>query len=67
MINKHQLISGMTVILESPSISPQAPEQYMRLASVISVVSFIVSYNPKYFGKFLNRAAEAIKKNKKEK
>ncbi len=58
------IISGMIIVLQSPPISPQTPEQYARLASVVSVVSFIVSYNPKYFGKFLHRAAEAIKKKK---
>lgn len=58
------VISGMIIILDTPPISPQTPNQYVRLASVISVVSFIVSYNPKYFGKFLHRAAESIVKRK---
>ncbi len=59
------IISGMIIILESPPISPTGPAQYVRLASVISVASFIVSYNPKYFGKLLHRAAESIVKKKK--
>jgi hypothetical protein len=60
------IISGMIIILESPPISPTAPAQYVRLATVISVASFIVSYNPRYFGKLLHRAAESIIKRKKE-
>jgi len=59
------IISGMIIILESPPISPTAPDQYVRLASVISVASFIVSYNPRYFGKLLHRATESIIKKKK--
>lgn len=59
------IISGMIIILESPPISPTGPDQYIRLASVISVASFIVSYNPRYFGKLLHRAAESIVKKKK--
>lgn len=59
------IISGMIIILESPPISPTAPDQYVRLATVISVASFIVSYNPRYFGKLLHRAAESIVKKRK--
>lgn len=59
------IISGMIIILESPPISPTGPDQYVRLASVISVASFIVSYNPRYFGKLLHRAAESIVKKRK--
>jgi small-conductance mechanosensitive channel len=59
------IISGMIIILESPPISPTGPDQYVRLASVISVASFIVSYNPRYFGKLLHRATESIIKKKK--
>ena len=59
------IISGMIIVLESPPISPTAPDQYVRLATVISVASFIVSYNPRYFGKLLHQAAESIIKKKK--
>jgi len=60
------IISGMIILLEVPPITPTGPTQYVRLASVISVVSFIVSYNPRNFGKLLHRATEAIIKKKKD-
>ena len=59
-------ISGLIIILEGPPpISPTTSDQYVRLATIISVASFIVSYNPRYFGRFLQRAAESIVKKKK--
>jgi hypothetical protein len=60
------IISGLIVLLETPPLQPQSYDQYVRMASVISVVSFIVSYNPKNFGALLHRAAEAMKKKKPE-
>jgi hypothetical protein len=54
-------ISGLLVVLAEPTLSPTGPEPYIRLASIISIVSFIVGYNPKYFGKLLNRASQGIK------
>jgi hypothetical protein len=60
------IISGLIVLLDTPPITPPSADQYVRMASVISVVSFIVSYNPKNFGALLHRAAEAMKKKKPE-
>jgi hypothetical protein len=59
------IISGTIIILETPPISPTAPDQYIRFATIISVASFIVSYNPKYFGKLFHYVAESIGKKKK--
>jgi len=53
-------ISGLLVVLEEAPLSPTGPEPYIRLASIISVTSFIVGYNPKYFGKLLNRARQGM-------
>jgi hypothetical protein len=58
-------IAGLIVVLEQAPLSPTGPEQYIRLASVISVTGFIVGYNPKYFGKLLNRARQTIGARKK--
>jgi len=53
-------ISGLLVILEETPLTPATPEPYIRLASIISITSFIVGYNPKYFGKLLNRARQGM-------
>jgi len=53
-------ISGLLVILEEAPLSPTGPEPYIRLASIVSITSFIVGYNPKYFGKLLSRARQGI-------
>lgn len=53
-------ISGLLVVLEQAPLSPTEPGPYIRLASIISVTSFIVGYNPKYFGQLLNRARQEL-------
>jgi hypothetical protein len=53
-------ISGLLIVLEEAPLSPAGPEPYIRLAAIISVTSFIVGYNPKYFGKLLNRARQEL-------
>ncbi len=60
------IISGLVIILEQVPLSPTGPEQYIRLASVISVSSFVVSYNPKYFGKLLHKASRVLTARKTE-
>ena len=54
------VISGLLVVLEEAPLSPTGPEPYIRLASIISISSFIVGYNPKYFGKLLHQARKII-------
>lgn len=53
-------ISGLLVVLEEAPLTPAEPAPYIRLASIISITAFIVGYNPKYFGKLLNRARQSI-------
>ena len=53
-------VSGLLVVLEEAPLSPTGPEPYIRLASIISITAFIVGYNPKYFGKLLNRARQGM-------
>ena len=53
-------ISGLLVVLEEAPLTPAGPEPYIRLASIISITSFIVGYNPKYFGKLLSQVRKGI-------
>lgn len=46
------LVSGVLVINESPFISP-TQIQYLRLAGVLSLLSFLLSYDPTKFRSFL--------------
>jgi hypothetical protein len=55
------IISGTVIVLETPFSAP-TQEQYIRLAGIISIASFIVSYNPNKFTDFFLRAYEALKK-----
>lgn len=58
------VVSGTLVINESPFTSP-TQVQYARLAGVMSLTSFIMSYNPTTFLKFLamgNKIPENLKK-----
>jgi hypothetical protein len=52
-------ISGMLVIVETPFSSP-TQEQYLRLAGLLSLASFLVNYKLKLFAKFLKYSAEKI-------
>jgi hypothetical protein len=58
-------ISGMLVIVETPFSSP-TQEQYLRLAGLLSLVSFLVNYKLGTFAKFLRYSAERIEKRRKE-
>jgi hypothetical protein len=59
------IISGTVIVLETPFSSP-TQEQYIRLAGILSVVSFIISYNPRNFGSFIQRALDALKRKPKK-
>ena len=52
-------ISGIVITMDSPLASP-SPQQYVRLAGVISLVSFAVAYNPELFSALLTRAAKRL-------
>ena len=51
------LISGMLIINEEPFIKP-TQVQYLRLAGFLSLLSFLLSYNPSRFRSFLSKGLE---------
>ena len=53
------IVSGILVLVEKPYGSP-SPEQYARLAGFISLLSFLMGYNPRMLSRFLARVAEMI-------
>jgi hypothetical protein len=52
-------VSGILVLVEKPWATP-TPEQYVRLAGLISLLSFLMGYNPRMLSRFLARIAEII-------
>jgi hypothetical protein len=52
------LISGVIVFAETPAEPTQA--QYVKLAGVMSVVAFLVSYRPTLFGRLLERGGRFL-------
>ncbi len=52
-------ISGILVLVEQP-FSALSPERYVRLAGLISLLSFLVGYSPRMLSQFLGRVAEII-------
>jgi len=59
------IISGTVIVLETPFSAP-SQEQYIRLAGIISIASFIISYNPQNFASFFQKAYDAITRKKRE-
>jgi hypothetical protein len=57
-------ISGMLLIVDTPFTSP-TQDQYLRLAGVLSLASFLVNYKLKLFAKFLRYSAEKIEQQRK--
>jgi len=53
------LISGMLIINEEPFIKP-TQVQYLRLAGFLSLLSFLLSYNPSRFRSFLSKSLDKI-------
>lgn len=53
------VISGVLLINEAPFIAP-TQIQYIRLAGFISLLSFLLSYNPSRFRSFLARSLDSI-------
>ena len=50
-------ISGVIITMDSPLTSP-TPQQYVRLAGLISLLSFVMAYNPLLFSKIFNHVAQ---------
>ncbi len=55
------LISGILVINEEPFTTP-TQIQYLRLAGLLSLMSFLLSYNPSRFRSFLARGLDRLEK-----
>ena len=51
-------IAGVLIIGENPAEQTQA--QYVRLAGLISVMGFLVSYQPRIFGRILQRVSGTL-------
>ena len=58
------IISGMIIAFQQPFAAP-TPDQYVRLAGITSLASFVVSYNPRHFRRFFLRAKDIITDKKK--
>ncbi len=52
-------ISGIMMLVENP-FTATSPQQYVRLAGFISLLSFMMGYNPHMFGKFFARVSEVL-------
>jgi hypothetical protein len=52
-------ISGVLVVSDDPFTNPTAA-QYLRIAGLVSLFSFMVSYNPGLFGRMLKRAGSLL-------
>lgn len=53
------VISGLLLLDDDPFSKP-TPGQYIRLAGFLSLLSFVVNYQPQVFGSLLGRAVERI-------
>ncbi|HVN31605.1 MAG TPA: hypothetical protein VMT45_06425 [Thermoanaerobaculaceae bacterium] len=58
------MISGVIVFAETPAEPTQA--QYVKLAGVMSVVAFLVSYRPALFGRLLERGGKILSGSRDE-
>lgn len=52
-------ISGILLINDTPITSPGQAE-YVRLAGILSILSFLLSYNPSRFQSFIAKSADTI-------
>lgn len=53
------MISGLLLLDHEPFSNP-GPEQYIRLAGLLSMVAFMVNYNPQVFNRLLSLASERV-------
>jgi hypothetical protein len=60
------VISGVLFLTSDPFTAPTAG-QYVRLAGLVSVVSFVVSYNPELFARILTRIGAVLEEDAEEK
>lgn len=56
------VLSGLLVLDGNPLVSPD-PGHYFRLAGLLSLISFVASYNPGVFSGLLSRAAGVVNPN----
>ena len=55
-------ISGILVLIEQP-FTALSPERYVRLAGLISLLSFLVGFRPRMLARFLGRVAQMMEGN----
>jgi len=53
------LVSGLLIVVESPFATP-TQTQYLRLAGLLSLFSFLVNYSQAFFAGFLRYAADRL-------
>jgi hypothetical protein len=53
------LLSGVLILFDQPFSAP-SQQQYLRLAGFVSLLSFLVGYNPHLFARLLARIAELV-------
>jgi len=56
------LISGLLLLTEDPFGDGKSYSQYIRVAGIASIVSFLVSYNPQSFAKIFQKIDNTIMK-----
>ena len=54
-------IAGVDGLLENPFASPSF-EQYLHLAGLVSLFSFMVNYDPMLFGRIISRITTVVDK-----
>jgi hypothetical protein len=54
-------VSGLMMIVETPITQP-TQQQYLRLAALVSLICFLVSYSQRAFGKILRSAADRMER-----
>lgn len=54
------LVSGILIITDDPITAP-SPSQYVRIAGIISLSSFLVNYRSEFFNNILRRLSDRLK------
>jgi len=57
------VISGLLIVVESPFATP-TQTQYLRLAGLLSLFSFLINYSQRFFAGFLRYAADRLENDR---
>jgi hypothetical protein len=55
------VISGLLVLLENPIVGTASPGQYVRFGGLLSLTSFVVSYDPSVFAMLLEQVRTRLR------